>query len=226
LLIIAKLVTAVQVISGALVFLGGILGSLTTAVIPALAKALMFLTMNPIGLTIMAVAGLIAIGIALWQNWETVKEKFVEIIEGLPGPVKFAANLIITYWNAVLIGIEKVVNGIAGAINSIPGFTVPKFVPGIGGQSFSPPRMSGVSLPRIPMLAEGGIVNRPTLAMIGEAGPEAVIPLSGPNSKPMGNTFNITVNAGIGTDGMQVGRQIVDAIKRFEKQSGPVFAGV
>jgi hypothetical protein len=33
-------------------------------------------------------------------------------------------------------------------------------------------------LDTIPLLAEGGIVNRPTLAMIGEAGPEAVVPLS------------------------------------------------
>ena len=47
---------------------------------------------------------------------------------------------------------------------------------------------------QIPMLAEGGIVTGPTLAMIGEAGPEAVIPLSGPNSKGMGQTFNININ--------------------------------
>jgi len=61
---------------------------------------------------------------------------------------------------------------------------------------------------------------------IGEAGPEAVIPLSGANSArgALGSTINITVNAGMGTDGHLVGRQIVDAIKRFEKQSGPVFA--
>jgi hypothetical protein len=37
-------------------------------------------------------------------------------------------------------------------------------------------------------------------------------------------TFNINVNAGIGTDGAQVGREIVDAIRRFERASGPVFA--
>jgi hypothetical protein len=72
--------------------------------------------------------------------------------------------------------------------------------------------------------AKGGIVMGPTNALIGEAGPEAVIPLSGANSSGLGNTFNITINAGIGTDGNVVGRQIVDAIKRFEKTSGPVFA--
>jgi len=78
-------------------------------------------------------------------------------------------------------------------------------------------------LARIPAMAAGGIVTGPTLALIGEAGPEAVVPLSGRNAG-MGNTYNITVNAGMGTNGAQVGREIVDAIKKFEKTSGPVFA--
>jgi hypothetical protein len=75
-------------------------------------------------------------------------------------------------------------------------------------------------------LAKGGIVMGPTNALIGEAGPEAVIPLSGANSArgAMGSTINITVNAGIGTDGTLVGRQIVESIKRYERSSGPVFA--
>ena len=78
-------------------------------------------------------------------------------------------------------------------------------------------------LARIPAMAAGGIVTGPTLALIGEAGPEAVVPLSGRNAG-MGNTYNINVNAGMGTNGAQVGREIVDAIKKFEKTSGPVFA--
>jgi TP901 family phage tail tape measure protein len=75
-------------------------------------------------------------------------------------------------------------------------------------------------------LAKGGIVLGPTNALIGEAGPEAVIPLSGANSagSSMGTTINITVNAGIGTNGNQVGQQIVEAIKRYERASGPVFS--
>jgi phage-related protein len=75
-------------------------------------------------------------------------------------------------------------------------------------------------------LAKGGIVMGPTNALIGEAGPEAVIPLSGANSArgAMGTTINITVNAGIGTSGSQVGQQIIDAIKKYERTSGAVFA--
>ena len=57
---------------------------------------------------------------------------------------------------------------------------------------------------QIPALAKGGIVNKPTLAMIGEDGPEAVVPLTqrnNPSGAGMGGgTFNITVNAGGITD--------------------------
>lgn len=74
--------------------------------------------------------------------------------------------------------------------------------------------------------AKGGIVMGPTNAILGEAGPEAVIPLSGANSVGMGSVYNINVTAGIGTDGAVVGRQIVDAIRKYERASGQVFVRV
>jgi hypothetical protein len=73
-------------------------------------------------------------------------------------------------------------------------------------------------------LAEGGVVTRPTLALIGEKGAEAVIPLNKAGGMGGGAVYNITVNAGIGTSGQEVGKQIVEAIKKFERSSGPVFA--
>lgn len=79
-------------------------------------------------------------------------------------------------------------------------------------------------------MAQGGIVMpRPggLFANIAEAGkPEAVIPLDRLDSMMSGNgaTVNITVNAGIGTNGAQVGAEIVSAIKTYERSSGPVFA--
>ena len=54
----------------------------------------------------------------------------------------------------------------------IPGFSVD--LPGRYRRS-----APAVQLPNIPLLARGGIVTRPTLAMVGEAGPEAVLPLGG-----------------------------------------------
>ena len=72
----------------------------------------------------------------------------------------------------------------------------------------------------IPMMGDGGIVSRPTLAIIGESGPEAVVPLG----RGMGANINITVNAGMGANGAQIGQEIVSAIKRYERSSGKVFA--
>ena len=59
-------------------------------------------------------------------------------------------------------------------------------------------------------MAEGGIVNRPTLALIGEAGPEAVVPLSGRNAAGMTVVNNYNFHAAVGD------RQ---SIKRFIKQT-------
>jgi phage-related minor tail protein len=70
--------------------------------------------------------------------------------------------------------------------------------------------------------ATGGIVTSPTLGLVGEAGAEAIIPLSKLGN--MGNNINITVNAGLGVDGAEVGNQIIDAIKKAERRSGKVFA--
>lgn len=74
-------------------------------------------------------------------------------------------------------------------------------------------------------MAEGGIVMpRPggTPAILGEAGrPEAVIPLDRAGRiGGMGGSYSITVNAGMGSDGGDIGRQVVAAIKDYEARSG------
>ena len=74
----------------------------------------------------------------------------------------------------------------------------------------------------IPRLAEGGIVTSPTLALIGEAGPEAVVPLNGDHG--VGGTNYITINVtGIS------GEEVVNAIKRETEFRGaavfPTVAG-
>jgi hypothetical protein len=86
-------------------------------------------------------------------------------------------HIISNVFSFVLNGVKAYINTIIGLINFVIGiinkihFKIPDWVPKLGGKEF------GVNIPKIPMLADGGIVNKPTLAMIGEAGPEAVIPL-------------------------------------------------
>jgi hypothetical protein len=81
-------------------------------------------------------------------------------------------------------------------------------------------------------LANGGRATGGMPYLVGEMGPELFMPGRGGNVVPndrlgsMGGGANITINvtAGMGTNGAQVGEQIVNAIKRYERVSGPVFA--
>ena len=102
---------------------------------------------------------------------------------------KAVLNSIIAIWNRVDFEID---------------ISVPDWVPVIGGRGF---RVADI-FPDIPFLAKGGIVTSPTLAMIGEAGPEAVIPLN--KAGGMGNTYNITVNGAIDSEG--TARTIVNVL--------------
>jgi hypothetical protein len=77
--------------------------------------------------------------------------------------------------------------------------------------------------------AGGGPVAGGGSYLVGEMGPEIFTPASGggsitPNDALGGNTYNITVNAGMGSgNGAALGEAIVSAIKRYERTSGPVF---
>jgi len=75
--------------------------------------------------------------------------------------------------------------------------------------------------------ATGGIVNKPTLAMIGEAGPEAVVPLSGPNAGGGGigsinynPTININASGGGGIDIDSLVRTINDRLYDDLRRNG------
>jgi len=70
------------------------------------------------------------------------------------------------------------------------------------------------------MLAEGGIVRSPTAAIVGEAGPEAVIPLSDLGGG--GTTINLTVNAGMGADAKAISNTIVDALRQYQRHNGAI----
>ena len=82
-------------------------------------------------------------------------------------------------------------------------------------------------------LAAGGILKRQVFTA-GEAGREAVIPLGSSEAMGImrdalggggGTTYNLVINAGLGTNPDELGRTIVESIKKFEKRNGQVFAG-
>ena len=95
-----------------------------------------------------------------WSRaWQGVKDIFGGIMNGLGAVIKAPLNAVISLINGAISGLNKI------SVN------IPSWVPGVGGKTF------GVNIPKIPMLAKGGIIDSPTLAMVGEAGKEAVVPL-------------------------------------------------
>ena len=92
-------------------------------------------------------------------------------------------------WGGIESAFRAVINAVIDLWNGLH-FTLPKVdVLGvhIGGDT--------IGVPTIPHMASGGIVTSPTLALIGEAGPEAVVPLGrggmgGPALQIQNATFN------------------------------------
>jgi hypothetical protein len=76
----------------------------------------------------------------------------------------------------------------------------------------------------IPKMAEGGIVSKPTLALIGEAGPEAVVPLSKMNTGG-GGDVNINVTGGLATSA-EIGQSVVNALRAYSRSAGPLALNI
>lgn len=115
-----------------------------------------------------------------WENLKTkTKETFDNIKNGIIDAFKSVKNKVETIWSNIWEAIKKFINKIIDGMNAMIGglnklkFKAPDWVPVIGGKSF------GISIPKIPRLARGGVVSEPTLAMVGDAGhgnPEIVAP--------------------------------------------------
>lgn len=214
--------TLFLVIAGAVGGLAGVILALNAAMkiwsaIQTIVNALtatwnFLLNANPIGLVVIAVAALIAIFIVLEKKFGVITKTWEALVDAF----KIGKDAIVDFFEgmatAIVSAFKTAFNAVASIWNNTVGklsFSIPSWVPGIGGKGFS--------VPSIPMLAEGGIVTGPTLAMIGERGPEAVVPL---NRGGMGDVYNVTVNGGMSSSA-EIGRVVVDSIKAFNRQNGP-----
>lgn len=179
-----------------------------------------FVLVNAIGIFTTAISNLTSFMV-------TFADTFKNIWDGIYGFVKGIINGIIGFVQTMINGIIAGVNAVVRAMNTIK-VSIPAWVPGLGGRSFgiNLPTLSNVT---IPQLADGGIVMpQPggVLANLAEAGkPEAVIPLDRLGGMGTTNNYNINISAGIGTDPVSLGREVVNAIKRYEATNGKVFAG-
>lgn len=145
------------------------------------------------------------IGLAVKAVTTVIKTEidiYIAIFKGLAkligeaiGPVKDA---FLAPFSAAFDGIKSLWNKTVGGFN----FKVPDWIPVVGGKGFS-----------IPKMAAGGIVTSPTLALIGEAGPEAVIPL-GRGGGLGGGTIQIV------GDGSTLGDLLVEVLRKTIRTRG------
>ena len=165
--------------------------------------------------------------------WETVKSIFVNagqiVGEAVGGAFKSAVN-------AVLDTIENVVNGFIGMINGV--LDIVRGLPGLNWVG----SVGYVSLPR---LARGGIVDSPTVAMIGEAGKEVVMPLENTGflqtmgrivggavvnalggGLPQSGGFSGSGDIVIMVGGHEFGRVAIQEINREQERAGQVLLNI
>lgn len=161
-----------------------------------------------------------SIGVALSNVWSVVSAPFKYGADlataAFDGVLTWFKNLGYHLWYA-LQGVADIVKApFQAAFDAIKwlwnstvggfGFTVPSWIPGVGGKGF-----------HIPEMASGGIVTGPTLALIGEAGPEAVIPLDQLTTQQPTvvniNVYALTANA-------EVGRKVHEALREYERMTG------
>lgn len=141
-------------------------------------------------------------------------DRLVKWVGQLPGQI---ASKAAGMWDGLVTSLRSALNSIIDLWNSIDfgiSITVPDWVPKVGGKGF---RVDDV-FPDIPKLAKGGVVHSPTLALIGEAGSEAVIPLD--RLGGMGNVYKIHVAAPVGSSPVEIGRTIVQCIDEYETAGG------
>ena len=195
-------------ISAVLGFIGGLISSVWNGIVGSVQWALGALSSaissvwGGIRSTISNVLGGIASFIAgVWQGIVSTAGSVLGGIagvvtgafSGISGIVKDAINLVIRgINNTALKGINLVIDG----LNVVPGVDIPH-------------------VPQIPLLANGALVDRATLAVLGEAGPEAVIPLSPGKAR---QRQALMAEAGLSGDGGAAGGQPiqVDARQYYE----------
>lgn len=164
--------------------------------------------------------------------WTTVKNIFVNagqmVGSAVGGAFKSAVNAVLGTIENVVNGFIGMINGVIGLINKIPGVS-------LGSVGY-------VSLPR---LARGGIVDNPTVAMIGEAGKEVVMPLENtgflqtmgrivggavvnalggglPQSGGFSGSGDIVIQIG----GHEFGRVAIQEINREQERAGQVLLNI
>lgn len=174
---------------------------------------------------------------AVAAAWHWISDHWPLIFAILTGPVGLAVLWVTRHWSQVTDFFSKVPGRIKSALGTLAGiltapfrlgfnaiadlwngtvgqlsFHIPSWVPGIGGDGFS--------MPKLPHLARGGIVTKPTLLIAGEAGDEAIQPLSAGRDRLGGGDIHVHVDARGSVDPVGVGKNVEMALVKLKSANG------
>jgi hypothetical protein len=190
---------------GAFVAIAGAIGGVALAITAVnIAMAL-----NPFSAIAAGIALLVAGVVVAYNKFEGFRNVVRNVVNGIASYFEFMVNAWITAINVVIRGINLVKPG-----KDIVSLSKVSLGPLIGAEGKGPSGADKSRLDTIPAMAAGGIVNKATLALIGERGPEAVIPLD--RLGAMGNT-NVTIHVNGGDP-----NTVVDALRRYMRANGSV----
>jgi hypothetical protein len=164
------------------------------------------MALNPV---VLITAGIIALGVALvaaYKKFDTFGNVVRTVVNGVATYFEFLANAYIKMINLVIKGINLIKPG--KDIGTLGEVSFGRLGGDSGGDGGANP--AGLDYKA---MATGGIVTSPTFALIGEAGPEAVIPLSKMGSMGGGVTINVQ-----GGDP----EAVVNALRRYMQLNGSV----
>ena len=181
------------------------------AVAAAIVVTNIAMALNPFALIAAGIALLVVALVAAYNKFEWFRDG-----------IKLIVNTITGFFEGMVNAAVTAVNLIIKAYNSIPILPnipeVPKLsIPQLGGSTSPAPGRSS-----IPRMAEGGIVTSPTLALIGEAGPEAVVPL---DRMATGGGVTINVTGGLSTSA-EIGESVVNALRAYSRSAGPLALNI
>jgi hypothetical protein len=183
------------------------------AVAAAIVVTNIAMALNPFSLIAAGVALLVVALVAAYNKFEWFRDGINTIV-----------NTVIGFFAGMVNAAIGAVNAIISAYNSIPLLpdipkapTVP--VPQLGATAAARPVAGRLGIPR---MADGGIVSSPTLALIGEAGPEAVVPL---DRMGTGGGVTINVTGGLATSA-EIGESVVNALRAYSRSAGPLALNI
>ena len=194
--------------------------TIATAATTAFGAAVAFLT-SPITIVIAIVGALIAVGVLLYKNWDTITAKAGELWQKLGEAFEGIKETIIGAWNAIWDGMKSILNSIIGGVETmVIGIvdSLNKLIDGLNkvvsaagkalGLSWKIPSLGKVSLPR---LEKGGILEAGQMGFLEGNGAEAVVPLDR-NSAWISAVAKDMEAAGIGGNSQQTQR-IIDLLE-------------